>query len=91
MRELLSKDINLTDRVNIRITLSEGDRGKLIDIRRWEKFFNWETRDYNDEFKPTKKGVAFAADRDVAERIIDALSSIKDALPEEDESNTEQD
>lgn len=90
MRELLSKDINLTDRVNIRITLSEGDRGKLIDIRRWEKFFNWETRDYNDEFKPTKKGVAFAAGREVAERIIDALSSIKDALPEE-ESNTEQD
>ena len=91
MRELLSKDIDLTDRVKIKITLSEGDRGKLIDIRRWEKFFNWETREYNDEIKPTKKGVAFAARRDVAEEIINALALIKDALPEEDEPNTEQD
>ena len=90
MRELLSKDIDLTERVKIKITLSEGDRGKLIDIRRWEKFFNWETRDYNEEFKPTKKGVAFAARRDTTENLINALSSLRDALPEEEESNTEQ-
>ena len=90
MRELLTKDIDLTERVKIKITLSEGDRGKLIDIRRWEKFFNWETREYNEEFKPTKKGIAFGARREVADNLIKGLSAVRDALPEE-EANTEQD
>ena len=90
MRELVSKEIELSERVKIRVTLSEGDRGKLIDVRRWERFFNWETREYNDEFKPTKKGIAFGARRDLMEKLIKGLETIKDAIPEE-EANTEQD
>ncbi len=90
MRELLSKEVDLTDRVKIKITLSEGDRGKLMDIRRWERFFNWETREYNDDFRPTKKGVAFEAKKDIAEKLVDAINTLKGALPE-DEPNTEQD
>lgn len=90
MIELLSKEIELSERVKIRLTLSETERGKLLDVRRWERFFNWESRTLNDEFKPTKKGVAFGAKRQIVEKLINGFSAIKDALPEDDTS-TEQD
>ena len=79
IREIAAVPIVLTEKDQVRHTLSWSDDQMILDIRHWYQVYDWKTRMYTGEYRPGYKGgFCFVATDEFIDANIEALKKIKE-------------
>lgn len=79
IREVASIPIVLTEKDQVRHTLSWSDDQLILDTRHWYQIYDRKEKMYTGEFRPVyKQGFCFVATDEYIDAHIEALKKIKD-------------